>query len=69
MQVFIPYGTIYRVEIHPEPDNNRRRLGYDLSATDPPPAIQAASEPPAALPAPEDLPAASKARRKRGNRR
>lgn len=27
VQVFVPYGTIYRVEIHPEMDE-RRRLGF-----------------------------------------
>ncbi|MEX2080359.1 MAG: hypothetical protein WEC33_01980 [Dehalococcoidia bacterium] len=26
--VFIPYLTIFRVEIHPEPDVNRQRLGF-----------------------------------------
>ena len=27
-QVFIPYQTIYRVEIHPEDDEGRRHLGF-----------------------------------------
>lgn len=27
-QVFIPYQTIYRVEIHPEDDEHRRHLGF-----------------------------------------
>ena len=39
MQVFIPYQTIFRVEIHPESDNGRRRLGFELGARTPP-AIQ-----------------------------
>ena len=58
IQAFIPYQTIYRVEIHPEPDSNRRRLGFVLGAN-PPPAIQ----PPAAF-APT-RPAASKTPRKK----
>lgn len=40
-QVFIPYQTIYRVEIHPESDDGRRRLGFNLDAKAPP-AIQPA---------------------------
>lgn len=28
IQVFIPYQTIYRVEIHPEEDVRRQRLGF-----------------------------------------
>ena len=27
-QVFVPYQTIYRVEIHPEHDRQRRHLGF-----------------------------------------
>ena len=27
-QVFIPYTTIYRVEVHPEEDDGQRRLGF-----------------------------------------
>ncbi|MBE0608558.1 MAG: hypothetical protein IH609_04210 [Dehalococcoidia bacterium] len=27
-QVFLPYQTIYRVEIHPEEDEGRRHLGF-----------------------------------------
>ena len=44
MQVFIPYQTIYRVEIHPESDENRRRLGFNVDAKAPP-AVQPASAP------------------------
>jgi hypothetical protein len=28
IQVFLPYQTIYRVEIHPEDDAKQRRLGF-----------------------------------------
>jgi len=42
MQVFIPYQTIFRVEIHPESDNGRRKLGFTLGAKVPP-AIQPAA--------------------------
>ena len=28
IQVFLPYATIYRVEIHPEEDDGQRRLGF-----------------------------------------
>ncbi len=28
IQVFLPYGAIYRVEIHPEDDDGQRRLGF-----------------------------------------
>ena len=28
IQVFIPYATIYRVEVHPEEDDGQRRLGF-----------------------------------------
>lgn len=57
VQAFIPYQTIYRVEIHPEGDSNRGRLGFALGAKAPP-AIQ----PPAGQ---ESRPAASKGPRKR----
>jgi hypothetical protein len=59
VQAFIPYQTIYRVEIHPEGDSTRRRLGFTLDHRAPP-AIQ----PPAAT---EDRPAATKGRKKRNN--
>lgn len=32
-QVFIPYQTIYRVEIHPEEDEKRHHLGFNTEAT------------------------------------
>ena len=51
VQAFVPYQTIFRVEIHPESDDGRRRLGFNLEATNPPPAIQAAAESDAERPA------------------
>ncbi len=61
MQVFIPYQTIFRVEIHPE-DDDRKRLGFDLEGARTPPAIQA----PAGTD--DSRPAASKGgRKKRGH--
>jgi len=35
-QVFIPYQTIFRVEIHPEQDERRGNLGFDTSSPLPP---------------------------------
>jgi hypothetical protein len=32
MQVFVPYQTIFRVEIHPESDEKRRHLGFALTS-------------------------------------
>jgi hypothetical protein len=38
-QTFVPYQTIFRVEIHPEPDSRRqRKLGF-LGFGSPPPAL------------------------------
>jgi hypothetical protein len=51
MQVFLPYQTIYRVEIHPESDENRRRLGFNVDAKIPP-AVQPPSPAPKALKSP-----------------
>jgi hypothetical protein len=49
IQVFVPYQTIYRVEIHPESDESRRHLGYLLPNTvTVPPAVQVASPAPKA---------------------
>ena len=47
-QVFIAYQTIFRVEVHPETDERRRHLGFDLS--DEPKVAQL---PPAPPPVPE----------------
>ena len=33
VQVFIPFQTIFRVEVHPESDELRKRLGFVLTAT------------------------------------
>ncbi len=35
IQVFLPYQTIYRVEIHPEEDVRQRRLGFVRDSTAP----------------------------------
>jgi hypothetical protein len=37
-QIFVPYQTIFRVEIHPESDERRRHLGF-VTAEIPPPGI------------------------------
>jgi hypothetical protein len=43
LQVFLPYQTIYRVEIHPESDGARRKLGFILGdGPKTPPAVQPA---------------------------
>lgn len=41
LQLFVPYGTVFRVEIHPESDEASRRLGFvaPIEATTPP-AVQ-----------------------------
>jgi hypothetical protein len=42
-QVFVPYQTIFRVEIHPESDGARRKLGFILEGSlKTPPAVQPA---------------------------
>ena len=48
LELFLPYQTVYRIEIHPESDANRRHLGFvaPLEAQTPP-AVQAKG--PAAL--------------------
>ena len=54
VQVFIPYPTILRVEIHPEPGPELRRMGFltmaDRAAE---PALQAAAGPRIPPPAPD----------------
>ncbi len=50
IQVFLPYQAIFRVEIHPESDGRRRRLGFMGQATPAPehpalPALTAKAEP------------------------
>jgi hypothetical protein len=39
VQAFIPYQTIFRVEIHPETDVQRHHLGFDTAADVPKPAV------------------------------
>ena len=42
IEAFLPYQTIFRVEIHPEDDENRGHLGFLLPAANVvPPAVQA----------------------------
>jgi hypothetical protein len=62
IQVFIPYQTIFRVEVHPEAEPERGHLGFALS--------EVAEEKPKRLPAQSktadkkaDAPAATRARR------
>jgi hypothetical protein len=41
MEIFLPYQTIYRVEIHPEADADHRHLGFSLPLDgQPTPAVQ-----------------------------
>lgn len=39
-QVFIPYATIFRVEIHPEEDERRSHLGFQTVADTAPPSAE-----------------------------
>ncbi|MEO8541504.1 MAG: hypothetical protein ABI577_17305 [bacterium] len=39
IQMFVPYQTIFRVEIHPEMDEERRHLGFVTTTAVPPSAI------------------------------
>lgn len=48
IQVFVPYQTIYRVEIHPESDETRRHLGF----IQPPPGMVTPAVQPKQLGAP-----------------
>lgn len=48
MEIFLPYQTIYRVEIHPEGDEGHGHLGFVLPVDGVAPAVQ-----PAALPSPK----------------
>ena len=50
-QVFIPYQTIYRVEIHPEDDEGRRHLGFVAPA----PTRSRRKAAPVELPEPMDV--------------
>lgn len=52
VQVFVPFATIFRVEIHPEEDASRKRLGFILPRPD--------AESPKSIAAPEqDIPHSS----------
>lgn len=46
VQMFVPYQTIYRIEIHPEPDEKRAHLGFVTNPPREPEVI-----PPLAVPA------------------
>jgi len=42
MEIFLPYQTIYRIEIHPEGDESHGHLGYVLPVDGVTPAVQPA---------------------------
>lgn len=44
IQMFVPYQTIFRVEVHPEGDERRRHLGF-VTTTDMPDAAEDAAPP------------------------
>ena len=41
VQVFVPYQTIFRVEVHPCSDESPRRLGFELNPATPPIVMEA----------------------------
>lgn len=45
VQMFVPYQTIFRVEIHPEPDERRAHLGFITSQARVPEVIPAVAPP------------------------
>jgi hypothetical protein len=45
VQAFIPYQTIFRIEIHPETDGRRNHLGFDTSAEAPQPTAYSSALP------------------------
>ncbi len=47
-QVFLPYATVFRVEVHPSPDSDRNHLGFVLDSVKRPPVLMAATDVPAA---------------------
>ena len=65
-QVFVPYATIFRLEIHPSPDAGRSHLGFVLDSVKRPPELPAAAESGAAAGRPVEarLKGASKAQAK-----
>jgi hypothetical protein len=53
VQAFIPYQTIFRIEIHPETDARRHHLGFDTTAEAPKPVETAAAAAPSKRRKPE----------------
>lgn len=49
VHVFLPYNTIFRIEIHPEPDNGRGHLGFVLATPDDAGATDTAGDSPVAV--------------------
>ena len=43
-QVFLPYATVFRVEVHPSPDSKRNHLGFVLDSVKRPPVLMAATD-------------------------
>ena len=43
-QVFLPYATVFRVEVHPSPDSERNHLGFVLDSVKRPPQLPAPAE-------------------------
>ncbi len=66
VQAFIPYQTIFRVEIHSETDARGHHLGFDTSAEAPQPTSFAVAAP--ALPAPAVAAKAGKSGRPAGKK-
>lgn len=65
-QVFVPYATIFRLEVHPSPDAGRSQLGFVLDSVKRMPELTGAAESGAAAGKPVDarLKGASKAQAK-----
>lgn len=60
VQMFVPYQTIYRVEIHPEPDEKRAHLGFITNPPREPDVIPPLTAPAAKTRAASKRPAASR---------
>ena len=43
-QVFLPYATVFRVEVHPSPDADRNHLGFVLDSVKRPPQFPVPGE-------------------------
>ena len=52
VQVFVPYQTIFRVEVHPCSDDRPRRLGFELNPAQPPVVMEVAKTTPEPTPEP-----------------